>query len=172
MKKPVYTLIFFSLIAFNCIAQNTPVHEYLMKQDFPDSVRNVPAETLQGETITLERILSKYKGKTIVLDVWASWCRDCIVGVPKLNDIIKRTADENIVYVFLSVDDNAEKWRLAIERFKIPGEHFRIKAGWKNPFANYIALDWVPRYMILNDSGRVVKPKEITAEGLDELLGK
>jgi thiol-disulfide isomerase/thioredoxin len=38
----------------------------------------------ENEPIAFSEILKKYEGKTIVIDVWASWCSDCIKGMPKV----------------------------------------------------------------------------------------
>ena len=43
--------------------------------------------TPSTETITFEKVLDKHKGKVIVLDVWASWCSDCIKAMPKLKQL-------------------------------------------------------------------------------------
>jgi thiol-disulfide isomerase/thioredoxin len=144
--------------------QNEPVPDYLTKQDFPDSVMVLKVTSLEGKQLTFSEMINAYQGKTIVVDMWASWCRDCIVGLPKLEKLKKETGEELVVYLFLSVDKDDEKWRSAIKRFNIRGEHYRIEGGWKTPLANYIVLDWVPRYMVLNQNGRVVMPKAIEAD--------
>jgi thiol-disulfide isomerase/thioredoxin len=33
------------------------------------------------------KYLKKYKGKTLVIEVWASWCGDCVKAMPKLKDL-------------------------------------------------------------------------------------
>jgi thiol-disulfide isomerase/thioredoxin len=162
----------FSLLAFVslCFGQNQPVPEYVAKQNFPDSVATVSMVTLEGTRMKFSDMLKFFRGKKIVIDIWASWCKDCIVGLPKLEELRKKTSSDKVVYVFLSVDDNDAKWRAAINRFRIKGEHYRIESGWKNPLANYIVLDWVPRYLVLNEAGHVIVPKAIVAD--DQLLEK
>ena len=34
--------------------------------------------------ITFGEVLEAHKGENIFIDVWATWCKDCIVGMPKL----------------------------------------------------------------------------------------
>ena len=152
------------LFAIPSMSQNQPVPDYLVKHSFPDSVLNIPVVGLDGMQGTFGDMLKSFQGRRVVLDIWGSWCRDCIVGLPKLEALKKTTDPEKVVYVFLSVDEDDKKWRAAINRFfRIAGEHYRIPQGWKNALSNYIVLDWVPRYMTLNEDGRVVMPKAIEA---------
>ncbi|HYG18143.1 MAG TPA: thioredoxin-like domain-containing protein [Ohtaekwangia sp.] len=154
-------------LALSSFGQHQPVPDYVVKQAFPDSVLAISVAKPDGSRVKFSDVLALYHGKKLVVDIWASWCRDCIVGLPKLEEL-KKTTGEGVVYLFLSVDDSEVKWRSAISRFGIKGDHYRIEDGWKNPLANYIVLDWVPRYMVLNEEGRVVMPKAIVAD--DQLL--
>ena len=45
------------------------------------------------------------KGKVIVLDFWATWCKPCVEAIPHLNQLAKDLADQPVV--FLSVTDDA-----------------------------------------------------------------
>lgn len=164
-------IAFFSLPLFS-LAQNDPVPTYLTSQDFPDSVRNLQGVAFNDEQITFGKILDRYKGKKVVIDVWASWCRDCLTGYPKLHDLMKRTAGKDLVYLFLSIDESDQKWKNTIAKFSMLGEHYRFPVGWKNSLSSYIALDWVPRYMVVNENGRIIEPKKITSEEIEKVLTK
>ena len=156
----ITSILFISFISFS---QNAPAPEYMTNQDFPDSVQQVVLTKLDGEKIQFSEMMKAHKGRKIVIDYWASWCRDCIGGLPKVKDLQKITKDKNVVYVFLSLDREEDKWKAAIDQYKINGEHFWIEAGWKNPLSNYVVLDWVPRYILINEEGKVSLPKAITA---------
>ena len=169
-----FITIFTFAVSTSAFSQNDPVPEYLTTQPFPDSVGSVSIVTYEGKRISFSEMLSAHKGKKVVIDMWASWCRDCIVGLPKLNELRKKTGEEHVVYLFLSVDANEEKWKGAINKFNIQGEHYRVEGAWKTPLSNYIALDWVPRYMVLNENGMIMMPKAIEASRIDptDLIGE
>ena len=150
-------------ISFSSFSQEAPAPEYMAHQDFPDSVQQVLLTKLDGEKIKFLEMLQAYKGRKIVIDYWASWCRDCIGGLPKVKDLQNITKNKNVVYIFLSLDREEDKWKAAIDRYKIDGEHFWIEAGWKNPLSNYVVLDWIPRYILINEEGKVSLAKATTA---------
>ncbi|MBL3655227.1 TlpA family protein disulfide reductase [Fulvivirga sediminis] len=163
MKKSLITLTLLFLIAGFCNAQNQPVPDYVTKQQFPDSVSQMQLTTTTGAKVTLEEILKKHQGKKVFLDFWASWCKDCLAGMPDLKKLISKT-DGKVDYVFLSLDRNEEQWLSALEKYELVGDHYWLNQGWKNELTNYINLDWIPRYLILDEEGNVIMPKAIEAK--------
>jgi thiol-disulfide isomerase/thioredoxin len=163
MTKKLINLLFTLAITLPLSAQNESVPDYLVQQDFPDSVKSLAMLNLNGQRVSFADAMKLHEGRKVVIDIWASWCRDCFAGLPKLNELKKKTSDEKVVYVFISVDEDEKKWRSAIKRFGIQGEHYIINTGWYNPLSNYIVLDWVPRYLILNEKGNIIMPKALTA---------
>jgi len=173
MKKHCVLLFLLFAIATITRAQDAPPPAYLLKQDFPDSVKNLSMLKLDGSHVDFASVLKLHQGKKVIIDFWASWCRDCIIGLPKLEKLKQKTGDK-VVYIFISVDEDDTKWRSAINRFDIRGEHYRIEKGWYNALSNYVELDWVPRYIVLNEQGKIIMPKAIVAnnEALEKSLMK
>ncbi|WP_333693895.1 TlpA family protein disulfide reductase [Flavobacterium sp.] len=119
--------------------------------------------TTDGIELTFEAILKKYEGKTVLIDVWASWCPDCIKGMPKVENLQKAYPD--VVYLFLSYDKTPESWAKGIEKYQVKGEHYLILSKWKGgTFSNSIDLDWIPRYMVLDKTGKIKLYKAIEAD--------
>lgn len=139
---------------------------------FPEEAMANKLYTTDGKTETFEDVLAQYKGKPIMIDIWASWCKDCIGGIPK----VKKLQEEhpNIVFLFLSVDEDGKEaaWTKAIEKYELTGEHYRIVGGWKSDLCSSIDLDWIPRYMIVDSEGNILHYKSIEAndEKLEKLL--
>lgn len=117
--------------------------------------------TLDEKEVTFKEIINKYKGKKVVIDVWASWCKDCIVGMPKVKKLQKEYPD--VVFLFLSLDKSVKKWKKGIERFNLTGEHYFMQSGWKGDFGNFLNLDWVPRYLVVDKTGAIQLFKAIKA---------
>jgi thiol-disulfide isomerase/thioredoxin len=160
-----YNLLLVSFIIFSqSCAQKAPAPDYLTKQDFPDSAKNMTMITMVGDNITFSEVLALHRGKKVVIDFWASWCRDCISGLPQLQELKQKSAQANVVFVCISLDKDENRWRSAIDRFSIKGDHYRIEPGWKNALSNYVGLDWIPRFMVLNENGKVILPKAVVAD--------
>lgn len=132
-----------------------------------EGLKNVMV-TKENEAITFTEILKKYEGKTIVIDVWASWCSDCIKGMPKVKALQEKYPDAT--YLFISMDKTYEAWLKGIEKYEVKGEHYLTSDGMKGVFGKSISLDWIPRYMVVDKTGKIALYKVIEAD--DEKLIK
>jgi thiol-disulfide isomerase/thioredoxin len=112
-----------------------------------------------GSTVTFQSILDKHKGKTIIIEVWASWCGDCVKAMPQL----KKMQSENptVASIFISLDKTTEKWKKGLEKHQLVGDHYFTSDGMKGKFGTAIDLDWIPRYIIIDKTGKVALYKAI-----------
>jgi thiol-disulfide isomerase/thioredoxin len=93
--------------------------------------------------------------KTILIEVWASWCSDCVKAMPKVKEIQKENTD--VVYIFISMDKSFEKWNEGIKKHEVKGENYWVndEKGMKGEFGQSIDLDWIPRYIVVRDDMKV-----------------
>ena len=111
---------------------------------------------------TFKNILKKYKGKTLVIEVWASWCSDCVKAMPKIKEL--QASNPDVAYLFISMDKTAEQWKKGIEKHEIKGDHFMANDQMKGVFAKAIDVDWIPRYIILDKKGKIVLYRAIETD--------
>ena len=160
MKYILGVVLIVFVLQMGC-SQNKAAPAYLINQKFPDSIGQVTVKTVAGVNVSLDALLKEHHGKKVVLDFWASWCSDCLKGLPVLKGLQKETKE--VVYVFLSLDKTESRWKKALERLKIPGEHYYIADGFDSPLADYVKLDWIPRYMVLDEEGTIINAKAVKA---------
>lgn len=110
--------------------------------------------TTQKEKIEFKDVLSKYKGKKILISVWASWCPDCMEALPEEEKLQQEFKD--VVYLHLSLDRSFNSWLQGIKRLEVKGEHYLIKSGWKGAFGEFLNLGWIPRYVVVDEKGEIV----------------
>jgi len=153
MKKIIY-LVFICLCLINCEAQPEPIQ-------FSEAALNANFITLEGGEENLKSILETYKGKTVLIAIWASWCRDCIVGLPDLKALQNEHTD--VTYLFISMDKTQKSWKNSIKKYEITGEHYFMPSGWDGPFSDFVDLDWVPRYMVVDANSNITLFRAIKA---------
>ena len=140
-----YILILFTL--FNCAKQPAPTQ-------FSEKALNDTFLNIEGQSVTLKTILESYKGKTMLVDIWASWCSDCIKGMPKVKALQKEHPD--LVYLFLSLDRGQEAWKRGIKKYNVKGEHYYMPNAKDCDFADFVNISWIPRYMLINAASEIV----------------
>ena len=76
-----------------------PMAAFLVKADRP-SVPDLGFKNSTGADIKL----SKWQGRVILLNLWATWCAPCRKEMPTLNDVQKQLGSKDFEVVALSVD--------------------------------------------------------------------
>lgn len=70
----------------------------------PAVLPEITFQDAQGQQV---RLLD-FKGKTVVLNLWATWCAPCVTEMPDLNTLQKRLKDKNIEVITVSMDRSIE----------------------------------------------------------------
>lgn len=151
MKK---ILLLFVVISISCKTEKSTFQ-------FSKKALNDTFLSENNTEIQFKDIIKQYKGKKVLIDIWATWCKDCIVGFPDVKKLQNKHKD--VVFLFLSLDKEIDKWKNGIEKHNLQGEHYYISSGWKGDFCSSINLDWVPRYMVINKNGEITLFKAIKA---------
>ena len=125
------------------------------KKEFSKEALKGKLTDTESKEITFKEILKKHKGKTVVIEFWASWCSDCVKAMPKVKEM--QANNPNVVYIFISLDKTFDKWKAGIEKHELAGEHYWVndEKGMKGTFGKSVDLDWIPRYMIINKKGQI-----------------
>ncbi|TRX36035.1 TlpA family protein disulfide reductase [Flavobacterium sp. ZT3R18] len=152
MKKTALLIIAF--VTFSCTnAQKTAFSKKALSETLL---------TTAGKQTSFQNILKNYKGKTTVIEVWASWCGDCVKAMPKIKELQEQ--NKNVSFVFLSMDKTADKWKEGIQKHELKGDHYMANDGMKGVFGQAIDLDWVPRYIIIDQTGKIALYRAIETD--------
>lgn len=102
-----------------------------------------------------DNIISKYKGKIIFIDFWATWCGPCIQGIQEIAPIKAGLMDKNVVFIYITNDTSPEKaYHTLVPEIK--GEHYRLTADEYNILSTRFEIYGIPHYAIINQKGVVV----------------
>lgn len=104
---------------------------------------------LEGDRVGL----SQYKGKTIFINLWATWCPPCRAEMPHISELYKKVEDnDNIAFLMIALDDDFEKSKKFIrdKGFIFPVVH---AAYGLNPSLKSQAI---PTTLVVNPEGEIV----------------
>lgn len=125
--------------------------------------------------------ISDFKGKVLVIDVWATWCKSCLMNMSKfitLKEEYKNNPDVEFITVSTDNDEVRENWLAAIEKFNM-GNMLNLTPDYsaKNNFIGEYRVSSVPRYMIIDKEGYIIsvfapKPDGGMREIIERVLRK
>ena len=80
---------------------------YLGDELFPVSVGSTapPMEAMTLDGTKRTKTLADYKGKVVLLNVWATWCEPCKVEMPSIEKLHREFGPQGLAVVAVSVDD-------------------------------------------------------------------
>lgn len=109
------------------------------------------------DTANNEMTLKQFKGKYVVIDVWASWCYPCKQEYPTLKKWAEVYKDKKIEFVSLSCDTEKQRWLNELWWGKMSGHQWWIAGDESSMIAFRVGA--IPRLILLDKKGRVVDLK-------------
>ena len=113
--------------------------------------------------------LSNQKGKLVLLEFWASWCRPCRAENPELVKTYSRFNPKGFEIVAISIDDDKEDWLNAIEEDNLNWKHLSDLLGKGNSAFLIYGVQGVPSNFLIDKDGTIIG-KNLRGEKLNETL--
>jgi len=101
----------------------------------------------------LQNILSRYKGKVVMIDLWNTWCDPCTSAIAA-NEPIKNSElnSDDIIWIYIA--DESSPLRKYTEMIKdIRGIHIRLTKSQKSKLCDYFNVDGIPYYILVDREG-------------------
>ncbi len=113
--------------------------------------------TLKGKTIDGRAFdLAAYKGKTVVIHYWATWCEPCKQDMALLKQLADKYGKQGLAIVGVNLDSDAESLRAYLASNRPAWHHVREPEGLDGPLANEMGILTLPTMLLVDKNGRVV----------------
>jgi len=104
---------------------------------------------LEGETVTL----SEYRGKVVVLDFWATWCRPCLTEIPTFNRINRNYSDNSDFAILTIASESGDAEDLA-EFIENKGIEYPVLIGNRKVLRDF-GVPGFPTTLIIDKEGKI-----------------
>jgi thiol-disulfide isomerase/thioredoxin len=99
------------------------------------------------------RKLSEFRGKPLIINVWASWCGPCRAEMASLERLSRRFGGKQFNIIGVSTDDDANAAAAFLARAKITFDNYLDR---KLVLENMLGADTIPLTILVDADGRVL----------------
>lgn len=151
---------------------------------FLSFIENVRVQAKNGEYLQIGKIapdinlpnpqgqiipLSSLRGKVVLLDFWAQWCRPCRLENPNIVKAYHKFKDKGFEVYGVSLDRSRDKWLQAIEEDGLVWTHVSDLKYWQSEAAKTYNINAIPASFLLDRDGRIIA-KNLRGQSLHQKL--
>lgn len=119
--------------------------------------------------------LSSMRGKYVLVDFWASWCKPCRMENPNVVKAYKKYHNKGFEILGVSLDENAMRWKNAIQADQLDWKHVSELKGWQSEVCGTFNVRSIPFSILLDKNGVIIATNlrgDALENKLKELLGE
>lgn len=100
--------------------------------------------------------LDNFLGKTVYIDVWATWCGPCLRELPYLEALVKEMKNrKDVVVMSVSIDEMGQTWKNMVQSKNMKGNQYHVQGAWQSDLNQQYKISGIPRFILIDKNGNI-----------------
>ena len=112
--------------------------------------------------------VSNYKGKVVLVDFWATWCRPCVGEVPNVIKAYQKFHDRGFEVIGISLDRDKDQLTTFIRQKEMPWQQCFDSQG---KLSGRYGIVGIPTTYLLDRDGKIIA-RDLRGGALEEMLAR
>lgn len=164
--------VYDEILKLDFVKKTPQTAEYFENQKADLEDIGKPFEDFQVKSIDGQDLsVSRYRGKVVLVDFWATWCQPCMQALPQVIELYQKYQAQGLEIIGISLDKDLNQLKKVIQEKEVKWLQAADGQGWQSQLAEKYGIQSIPATFLLDRDGRIYR-KDLQGQPLENAVKK